>query len=678
MATRIGVDIGGTFTDLLFYNDQTSDMLVAKVPTTPASPEQGCVRVVTDSVDGDQLLQTQYFLHGTTVGLNSLLERKGARVGLLATHGFRDILEIRRGDRDEMYNLFWQLPEPLVPRRLRLPVTGRIRSDGTVHIPFEKQDVLDALEVFTSEGVNSIAVAFMNAYANPDHELATETAIREAGFDGEISLSHRISREYREYERTSTTVIDAFVRGRMSNYLRRLEADLRGAGFNGACLITRSGSGSMTFTEAEDRPFETIMSGPVAGAEGGGELSRQLDLGDLITADVGGTSFDTCVITQGRPTLLYEGKIVGMPLQTPWVDVRSIGAGGGSIAQVDVGGLLRVGPESGGADPGPACYGKGGENACMTDAAFYLGMLGEGRLASGMQLDLALAEKALQPLADKLGYGLDETAIGVMDIASASMADAIREITVEQGIDPRKMKLLAFGGAGPLMSALLARDLDITEIIIPLHAGNFSAWGLLGADLTRATARTRIMRLDEDSLAAANEILDEMYSDLAARAGSAGDGDEWAQEVGLDMRYKGQEHTLSINVPSENGRMAVTTEQVREIFTRDYDRTFGNTMEEPVEIVSIRATVRHALPRRSETPSALNGSEETHTIREAYSFTEKKRMDFRILDRSSMQVGATLAGPAIINEPTATTYLDANWACEVHGSGCLFIARVAT
>ena len=677
MATRIGVDIGGTFTDLLFYNDQTSDMLVAKVPTTPASPEQGCVRAVIDSVDADQLRQTQYFLHGTTVGLNSLLERKGARVGLLATRGFRDILEIRRGDRDEMYNLFWQLPEPLVPRRLRLPVTGRVRSDGTVHVPFEKQDVLDALEVFTSEGVNSIAAAFMNAYANPAHELAAETVIREAGFDGEISLSHRISREYREYERTSTTVIDAFVRGRMSNYLRRLETDLRGAGFNGACLITRSGSGSMTFSEAEDRPFETIMSGPVAGAEGGGELSRQLDLGDLITADVGGTSFDTCVITRGRPTLLFEGKIVGMPLQTPWVDVRSIGAGGGSIAQVDVGGLLRVGPESGGADPGPACYGKGGENACMTDAAFYLGMLGEGTLASGLQLDLALAEKALQPLADKLGYGLDETAIGIMDIASASMADAIREITVEQGIDPRKMKLLAFGGAGPLMSALLARDLDITEIVIPPHAGNFSAWGLLGADLTRATARTRIMRLDEDSLATVNDILQEMYADLAARAGSAGDGAGWAREVGLDMRYKGQEHTLSINVPSESGRVAINAEQVRDIFTRDYDRTFGNTMDEPVEIVSVRATVRHALPRRSEGPSALNGSDATHAIRQAYSFTEKKRMDFHILGRSSLQAGATLAGPAIINEPTATTYLDANWTCTVHESGCLFIARVA-
>ena len=245
----------------------------------------------------------------------------------------------------------------------------------------------------------------------------------------------------------------------------------------------------------------------------------------------------------------------------------------------------------------------------------------------------------------------------------------------EQGIDPRKLKLLAFGGAGPLMSTLLARDLDITEIIIPLHAGNFSAWGLLGADLTRATARTRIMRLDEDSLAIANDMLEEMYSDLAARAGGASAGVAWAREIGLDMRYKGQEHTLNINVPGENGRMTITTEQVRDIFTRNYDRTFGNTMDEPVEIVSIRATVRHALPRRSERLSALNGADGIQQERNAYSFTEKKQMEFRILERSSIQVGDTLAGPAIINEPTATTYLDANWTCKVHGSGCLFISR---
>ena len=325
MATRMGVDIGGTFTDLIYYDDSTGRSLVGKVPTTPDTPEEGVAHAVGETLAPGQLASAEYFLHGTTVGLNALVQRKGAVVGPLATEGFRDILEIRRGDRDEMYNLFWKPAPPLVPRRLRLPVRERIRADGEVHIPIEKKDVRHAVATFKAEGVTSVAIAFLNSYANPAHELAAEKELRAAGFEGEISVSHRISGEYREYERTTTTVIDAYVRGRMSNYLQRLGDKLGSEGFNGNLLITRSGSGSMTFAEAEERPFETIMSGPVAGAEGAGELARRLEIKELITADVGGTSFDTCLVVNGRPQLMYEGTVVGLPVQTPWVDVRSIG-----------------------------------------------------------------------------------------------------------------------------------------------------------------------------------------------------------------------------------------------------------------------------------------------------------------------------------------------------------------
>lgn len=673
MATRIGVDIGGTFTDLLFYDDESADMLVAKVPTTPASPEEGCVEAISQAVDGERLAKTEYFLHGTTVGLNSLLERRGAKVGLLCTAGFRDILEIRRGDRDEMYNLFWQMPEPLVPRRLRLPVRGRVRADGEEHAPFEPDDVREALRAFDGEGVDSIAVAFMNAYANPAHELEAEKILREAGFEGEISLSHRVSGEYREYERTCTTVIDAFVRGRMSRYLKRLELNLRNVRFEGTCLVTRSGSGSMLFEEAEERPFETIMSGPVAGAEGAGELSRRLGLGELITADVGGTSFDTCVIRNGRPNLLFEGRIVGLPLQTPWVDVRSIGAGGGSIGHVDVGGLLRVGPQSAGADPGPACYGKGGTEPCVTDAAFHLGMLGPGRLASGLALDGALAETALEPLAQQLGYSVDDTARGIMTIASASMANAIREITVEEGLDPREMKLLAFGGAGPLMSTLLARDLDIRDIVIPPHAGNFSAWGLLGADITRAAARTRILPLSAEGIAEADALAGTLFEELETRAARVPKTAGKSLEIGLDMRFSGQEHTLTVAVPSEAGRIAASPDEVERLFLSSYERTFGNTMDEAIEIVSVRATVRQPLPRRSEAREATGGEDGALEALDAYSFTEGERLRFEVRERAALAGGEHLSGPAIVLEPTATTYLDAGFECEVDASGCLFI-----
>ena len=327
MATRIGVDIGGTFTDLIYYDDVSGESLVAKVPTTPDNPDEGVVTAIGQAVPADRVKAAEYFLHGTTVGINALLQRRGAVVGLLATEGFRDILEIRRGDREEMYNLFWTPPPPLVPRRLRRPVKERVRANGEIHIAQETADVREALGVFESEDVDAIAIAYMNAYANPVHEIEAERELRAAGFEGEISVSHRVSGEYREYERTTTTVIDAFVRPRMIHYLRRLDEELAKTGFAGRLLITRSGGGSMTFAEAEERPFETIMSGPVAGAEGAGELARSLGIDNLITADVGGTSFDTCLVSGGRPQLMYEGMVVGLPVQTPgWTCARSVPA----------------------------------------------------------------------------------------------------------------------------------------------------------------------------------------------------------------------------------------------------------------------------------------------------------------------------------------------------------------
>jgi N-methylhydantoinase A len=661
VATRIGVDVGGTFTDLIFYDDASGEVVVAKEPTTPAAPEDGVVAAVRSAVADDRIGRAEYFLHGTTVGLNSLLERRGAIVGLLATRGFRDALEIRRGDRDDPYDLFPPPARPLVPRRLRQPVTERIRADGALHATLEENDVRDALAVFDDEGVESIAVSFINAYANPAHELAVEQVLRDAGFAGEISLSHRVSGEYREYERTSTTVIDAYVRPRMTAYLARLEERLRDAGFAGTLLVTRSGGGSMTFAEAERRPFETILSGPVAGAEGAAELARALDLGDVISADVGGTSFDTCLITDGRPQVRYEGRVDGMPVQTPWIDVRSIGAGGGSIAYVDVGGLLRVGPRSAGAEPGPAAYARGGTEPTVTDAALVLGMLGEGELAAGIRLDRELARGAIAPLAEEIGLPIEDVARGILTIANASMADTIREITAEQGQDPRQATLMAFGGAGPVFATLLADELGIGRIVIPPYAGNFSAWGLLGADLTQALARTQILPLTGDGLAAARATLDELFAQLEPRAGSS-------PEVRFDIRYVGQEHTLTIGVDA-----SADAETIRQVFTQEYERTFGHAMAEAAEIVALRAMRRTPLPRRGETrPAAQSNGRAPRTL-DAHSFRRGESLPFALVDRSALAAGESLSGPAIVLEQTATTYLDAGNTALVDASGCLVI-----
>ena len=675
MASRIGVDIGGTFTDFIVYDESGNKVIIDKIPTTPQSPEKAVVEVIKRNLSQKELEKIDFFLHGTTVGLNSLLERKGSKVGLLCTKGFRDILEIRRGDRDEMYNLFWQPAPPLVPRFLRLEIEERLFANGNVHKKINTEQVEDACNKFIKEKVDSVAIAFINSYTNKDHEILASKILIESGFKGQISLSSMVSGEYREYERTTTTVIDAFVKTRMSNYLNSLKKNLNELGYKGTFLVTRSGSGSMTFDEAEDRPFETIMSGPVAGAEGAGELSRKLNNTNMVTADVGGTSFDTCLIINGRPQIQFEGKILGLPVQSPWVDVRSIGAGGGSIAYLDEGGLIRSGPQSAGAVPGPACYDKGGIKPTTTDAAFYLGMLGEGKLASGLQLNKSLAEQALNSVGSQIGMSAFDAAKGILKIGSANMADAIREITIEQGIDPRELKLLAFGGAGPLMSNLIANELDIKEIIVPPYSGNFSAWGLLGADLLQMNARTKILRLSDEAISECNDILKELFKELEQRQKIDFSTSSQIKEIALDMRWMGQEHTITLKLEDEkNGNISMDTETLKNKFMEEYQKTFGSKLDTIIEIVSTRASLRVQLPRKSESGKIDEvGIEVSNSQIECYSFTEDKKIQFDLVARS--KIDSKVSGPLIIIESTAITYVDINYDVDKDSNGNLILVN---
>ena len=675
MASRIGVDIGGTFTDFIVYDESGNKVIIDKIPTTPQSPEKAVVEVIKRNLSQKELEKIDFFLHGTTVGLNSLLERKGSKVGLLCTKGFRDILEIRRGDRDEMYNLFWQPAPPLVPRFLRLEIEERLFANGNVHKKINTEQVKDACNKFIKEKVDSVAIAFINSYTNKDHEILASKILIESGFKGQISLSSMVSGEYREYERTTTTVIDAFVKTRMSNYLNSLKKNLNELGYKGTFLVTRSGSGSMTFDEAEDRPFETIMSGPVAGAEGAGELSRKLNNTNMVTADVGGTSFDTCLIINGRPQIQFEGKILGLPVQSPWVDVRSIGAGGGSIAYLDEGSLIRSGPQSAGAVPGPACYGKGGIQPTTTDAAFYLGMLGEGKLASGLQLNKSLAEQALNSVGSQIGMSAFDAAKGILKIGSANMADAIREITIEQGIDPRELKLLAFGGAGPLMSNLIANELDIKEIIVPPYSGNFSAWGLLGADLLQMNARTKILRLSDEAISECNDILKELFKELEQRQKIDFSTSSQIKEIALDMRWMGQEHTITLKLEDEkDGNISMDTETLKNKFMEEYQKTFGSKLDTVIEIVSTRASLRVQLPRKSESGKIDEvGIEVSNNQIECYSFTENKKIQFDLVARS--KIDSKVSGPLIIIESTAITYVDINYDVNKDSNGNLILVN---
>jgi len=672
MSTRIAVDIGGTFTDLVYFDAKSGATVQGKVPTVPSAPEEGVEVAIQTFVPPDIIADADYFLHGTTVGLNALLERRGATVGLITTEGFRDVLEIRRGDRVEMYNLFWHQTKPLVPRRLRLEVPGRIQADGTIDGAPTAEAVSAAVRTFADHGVNSVAVSLINAYVDPQHELLVEKLLREAGFEGGITLSHRISGEYREYERTSTAAIDAFVRGRMANYLQRLDSKLRDLGFTGQSLITRSGGGSMTFSEAEERPFETIMSGPVGGAQGASEFAHLLGDEQIVTADVGGTSFDTSLILGGEPQILFEGEIDNMPIQSPWVDVRSIGAGGGSIAYADTGGFMRVGPQSAGADPGPACYAKGGTEPAVTDGAAYLGMLGPGELASGITLNMDAARKAIERVAAAIDQPVEKVAAGILQIAATSMANAMREISVEQGLDPRGMTLLPFGGAGPMMGTLLADEMQMNRIVIPPYAGIFSAWGLLGADMVQSASQTLILPFDEACVEPVNNILSDLLAGIRAR----GESNQAAEpSLRLDIRYQGQEHTLSISVALDGEKLGEEIPTIADRFREEYARTFGATMNDGLELTSVRAQLKTPLPKRDLVPPKDASPESGIAEIEAYSFRDAARKPFRICPRD--QLGDGMDGPLIVTETVTTTYVDSGWHIRPGKHGEMILERSA-
>lgn len=665
MATVIGVDVGGTFTDLVLHDAATGDIRVAKRPTTPAAPELGVLGAVDAAVSAEQLARCRHFAHGTTVGLNALLERAGAQgptVGLITTAGFRDVLEIRRGDRDDPYDLFWTPPPPLVPRRLRTEVLERVAADGSIVRELDPESVRRAARLLMDEGVDAIAIVLINSYANPEHELRTAELVRQAGFTGPISLSHEVSGEYREYERTCTTVVDVLVRHRMGPYLRNLEAELRRRGFTGELLITRSGGGALTIAEAMARPFETILSGPVAGAVASARLAGTLGLGTVIAADVGGTSFDTTLIVDGTLPLLFQGEVVGLPLQSPWVDVRSIGAGGGSIAYADHGGLLRVGPRSAGADPGPVCYQRGGTEPTVTDAALHLGMIPTDRLSGGITLSAEKAAAALTRLAGPTGIdGVDAVAEGVIRIAAAHMAQAVRGITVERGVDPRGAAIVAFGGAGPLFGCLLADELDVDTVVVPPNAGNFSAVGLVQADIVRSAARTLVRPLDDAALPEIERLAGTLFERLAQ------EGE--VRELHLDLRHRGQEHTLPI--PVLLGRDDVAA--IRARFTDAYHRAFGHRLPDPLEVVTVRATSRVVLDgTRSLIPVPPSGETASGT-RRLWSFRSRAWVEAPVVPRSGLT--GPIAGPALVAEPTTTTYLDAGFIAEPHPTGCLIITR---
>ena len=484
---RIGVDIGGTFTDIVYIDDATGKVVVNKAPTTPGDISMGVI----DAVKKLRMAVSDVglFIHGTTAGINAIVQGKGAKVGLITTAGFADVLEMQRGNKKELYDYMWKKPKPLVPRHLRLSINERMNYLGEVLQPLDENEVIEIVSRLKREGVEAVAVCLLHSYANPAHELKVGEIINRVWPEATVALSHLIAREMREYERASTTVINAYVEKIVVKYLSRLHTNLSNIGFSGQLLIL-SPSGVLGLEAIKEKAIYSLGSGPIGGAAGSAFMARLCGLQNLVTMDVGGTTFDVSVIKDGQNVEKHQSEVKGYPLLIAGMDIHSIGAGGGSIARVDAGGLLNVGPESAGAEPGPMAYNRGGKEPTVSDAAIVNGLIDPDYFLGGeIKLNKELAVKGIQNIAKKLGLSVNATADGILAIATNNMINATSEILVGQGFDPRDFSLISFGGGGGIFAANIARGMSVRDLIIPNNPGVFSAQGILTMNIVHTYAR---------------------------------------------------------------------------------------------------------------------------------------------------------------------------------------------
>jgi N-methylhydantoinase A len=660
----VGVDIGGTFTDLVGY--MNGQIVTSKTSTVPADPTRGVANAL--DLAECEAAAVDEILHGSTIAINTVLERKGAKTALLTTAGFRDVYAIGRSNRIEAFNLFFKRPEPLVDRNLTFEIRERILASGEVLEPLDERTVEAAIAAIGAADCQAVAVCLLHAYINPDHERRIGALLRERRPDLFVTLSHEILREYREYERTSTTVLNAFVGPRVGGYLRRLDGFLREESFAGKVHIMRSNGGVMSLRLAQEQPASMMESGPVAGMIGAGRLAKRLGLERCVGFDMGGTTAKSSLLTNSAP-MIETGYVIGdpatgQPMQLPVVDIVEVGAGGGSIAWVDKIGALHVGPQSVGADPGPACYGKGSADPVVTDADLLLGRINATRfLNGGMPLDVEASRKAMRAkIAGPLGLSVAEAARGVAKIADAAMSLSVRAVSVNKGVDPRDTAMIAFGGAGPLHAVSIAREIFIPTVVVPKLPGTFSALGMLMASWRQDFVQTLIGRIGS----LGEKHVDAVFAELA-QAGLdqlSRDGIDPATadfRYFADLRYVGQEHAISI--PVENARLLSGDDRaIRSHFDHEHHKRYSQSApNEDLEIVSVRLVLTAA---RADTlaedwlsqPWQPEG-DATVDHRDVVFDDPNKPLKTQILWRPALAAGTRIVGPAVIEEPNSTTLI---------------------
>ncbi|MGI6630530.1 MAG: hydantoinase/oxoprolinase family protein [Bacillota bacterium] len=680
MSLRVAVDIGGTFTDFVSMNEETGEIIEEKAHTTPENFAVGVINALKKS--GVNLGEVSYFVHGTTVVINAVTERKGAKTALITTKGFRDALEIGRANRPDMYNFYYRKPKPYVPRYLRFEVDERLNFKGEVLKELKEEEVVRIAEKIKAENVEAVGVCLMNSYANPVHERLIGEILERELPGVEVTISSNLLKEWREYERTSTTVLNAYVKPASRRYLDTLQQEMIKMGLKEEPHAMQSNGGTATFARAKEVPISLIESGPVGGVIGANELGKIIGEKNIITFDIGGTTAKTSLISNNEVKVTTEYKLewtprfAGYPVKSPVVDIIEIGNGGGSIAWIDEVGVLKVGPQSAGANPGPACYGLGGTQPTLTDANLISGRIDPANFLGGQfKVSMDLARKAMQPIADHFGISVEEAAMGVIKTANSNMMNALKLVSVRRGYDPREFAMVAMGGNGAVLSPFLAAELKVKKLIIPNLPATFSAWGMLVTDLRQDFIQTQIMPVEGADLDKINTIYNEMEEEARRIFKEQNIAEENIVFMRTaDLRYVGQEH--AVTTPMRGGYVDMESVNLtRKSFDRLHHQHYAFSMESAAaEFVNFNLTAFGVVKKPEIKKIASSGPLEKALKGERYiDFEEHGRLMSKVWDRTLLGPGHKIEGPAAVEESKSVTVLCPGQTLEVDEYGNLII-----
>jgi N-methylhydantoinase A len=661
---RIGIDVGGTFTDLVI---QTPDnVFMAKTLNSPASlliSMSNALQAGLAVLDIDHKDITE-IVHGTTLGTNLLIEKKGPLTGFLTTKGFKDIPAIQRHDKKDVYDLKYKKPSHLVPGQYCYEITERISAQGEVLVPLDRQDLIELLDCVNAAGVESLAVCLLHSYKNKMHEVMVENFLAEEANDLSVSLSSSVLPQFREYERATATVINAYLQKPFKVYVESILSELDNSGFAGELYLLQSNGGVVVPSDVKNNALRLILSGPSGGVAAAGFLAEKLGIQNMITLDMGGTSTDVSVITDGLPPISFSKEIQGLPLNIPMIDIETIGAGGGSIAWIDKGGLLHVGPESAGAVPGPACYGRGGSRATVTDADLAVGLIRKDRALGDIHLDVEASRRCISDVARSLSMSLEEASEAIRKIVNSNMEHAIRLVTSEKGREPEEFVLLAFGGAGPLHAVEVADNLGIRKVIVPHNPGLFSTLGCLLSDIKRDYVKTDIGRLS----ALDPGFIESIFAELEMKAASdmnvyRSQGKEMELQRSLDMRYVGQAYET--NLPVTDRR--IDPEQLHRIFNEYHLTTYGRASPDlDIEIVNYRLTATSRIAQnRDKLFEHFDGVLQRDYADKGRIYFEGKGIEARFHHCSQLRAAQVIEGPAVVVDETSTCFIPPEWSAQV-------------